>query len=991
MYHLQEDRFRRQVDKALASVKTILENERQPQLAADVPHTYSDKYALAEYLTNSALAAQLNVLEALGVTEKILHKLVQWSEKRSVTLRFKAEEKCEFDREETRKVESATEHVTEVSSFFGTSKRTEKVITKITEYFWRFSVEYEIVAFEGSDSSDAVKLQGRLGKCETITTTNVTPHPQVRVLPHIDVNITWLLQHINSSDGVFNFRIDRSDAAKCRTPRRNPEVDSSLRQFSLIKNWALSVDSYLWTVFGKQDKHNYDLSSIKAPSIFVPVQPLFENLSGKAISAKEAPASAALVAFPEVSASPTGAVVLPRVDVNSFLWEQKRSLSECMSNFSKLFPAPKEAKLISTSEAAIVALMQHTVVLSDHFTDCIDYIEDMLYKQFVSAIGKIVTPVDFTNFMRFHNRKLFKTAFEPRPFCHAIRRPDHYPEGTVSIECQLADGSIPEPIFTTTRHIRKDSALAGPMRFPINAATNVVFGGDRYLHAWVNHQFAGSSGQSWSLVARARQFSSFILLVGRIASAEVFDPKAAIIIQNKDDLRIPLLMETLPTAKEFRDAIESMSPEQQRFCRAYRSMQLESTLFGLVVIQIKPQLEKLLNLHNDSLTKEIQLTQDLMELFIKYQVPSDLLSFDLLRSPNASSAERINGVKGNVRSMNDMLTHAKEKELKEAEMKAAQRALEEAATRNQHAQEVAGRNRRIQEEVERVKEIMAQNIEKVLQRGDRLDEVGGGAYNGPALGGASPRATGSVRGRGGGRSVAAPAKAAAPVSSPRGGRGGSAKVASRPTTGQSSIITPSNATSTITATTDSSPATTTEVAGSQTSSDTAQQGSVESGHQPTSSSQHTFDMTQIPAALDRKLEQLDTDSAVRPTIVNVGVAWTMRRQKAILADLETATLNENDQKGERNQAFDLLDFLSRSGALAIDCAELHVVIAATHCFEKSVVDTVIQDNINPIEKVERSTLIVASTIHDVDVASMIKNDQLERVRTYSPSIFPEIQ
>ncbi len=34
-----------------------------------------------------------------------------------------------------------------------------------------------------------------------------------------------------------------------------------------------------------------------------------------------------------------------------------------------------------------------------------------------------------------------------------------------------------------------------------------------------------------------------------------------------------------------------------------------STLFGVCVLQIKPQLEKLLNLPNDALTKEIALTQ----------------------------------------------------------------------------------------------------------------------------------------------------------------------------------------------------------------------------------------------------------------------------------------------------------------------------------------------------------------------------------------------
>ena len=42
---------------------------------------------------------------------------------------------------------------------------------------------------------------------------------------------------------------------------------------------------------------------------------------------------------------------------------------------------------------------------------------------------------------------------------------------------------------------------------------------------------------------------------------------------------------------------------------------------------IKPQLEKVLNLPGDSLTKEIKLVQDLLQLFVEYQVPSDLLSF----------------------------------------------------------------------------------------------------------------------------------------------------------------------------------------------------------------------------------------------------------------------------------------------------------------------------------------------------------------------------
>jgi hypothetical protein len=63
------------------------------------------------------------------------------------------------------------------------------------------------------------------------------------------------------------------------------------------------------------------------------------------------------------------------------------------------------------------------------------------------------------------------------------------------------------------------------------------------------------------------------------------------------------------------------------------------------------------------------------------------------------------------------------------------------------------------------------------------------------------------------------------------------------------------------------------------------------------------------------------------------------------------------------------------------------VLASTHCFDKTLLDTVVQDNVNPIEKVERSVLIVASTIHAQPVEALIKPDQVDRVRTFNPILF----
>ena len=43
-------------------------------------------------------------------------------------------------------------------------------------------------------------------------------------------------------------------------------------------------------------------------------------------------------------------------------------------------------------------------------------------------------------------------------------------------------------------------------------------------------------------------------------------------------------------------------------------------------------------------------------------------------------------------------------------------------------------------------------------------------------------------------------------------------------------------------------------------------------------------------------------------------------------------------------------------------AALHVVMGATHAFDNSLIDTVIQHYVNPIEKAERSLLIMATIL-----------------------------
>lgn len=50
-------------------------------------------------------------------------------------------------------------------------------------------------------------------------------------------------------------------------------------------------------------------------------------------------------------------------------------------------------------------------------------------------------------------------------------------------------------------------------------------------------------------------------MVGKISGTDAFTPRHAVIVQNKDELFLPLLLEQLPTPQEFKDAIELLSPE----------------------------------------------------------------------------------------------------------------------------------------------------------------------------------------------------------------------------------------------------------------------------------------------------------------------------------------------------------------------------------------------------------------------------------------------
>jgi hypothetical protein len=276
----------------LNQVRSILDHTRHPRLTecAD-DHTYADKFAVAEFCTNAAVAAQMNALERLGLDGDKLRTVIGWvhDDKKSVTMRLEAKDACAFFKERDvevvtgeREIETIVTNTTASSSpgFLSamvsgpapapSPAKTEttkvKVVTKVKEYHWKVEVTHRLLIFAGADpSSRPLELQSRSTSAFIVTSGGQahgggimprvnngrqppTPVPESTVHPPIDVNLTWFFLQIEPKEQLCRFQIDR-DSVKaqrtCRTPRRNDDVDGAFEFYQRLLDWSKVVQGYL--------------------------------------------------------------------------------------------------------------------------------------------------------------------------------------------------------------------------------------------------------------------------------------------------------------------------------------------------------------------------------------------------------------------------------------------------------------------------------------------------------------------------------------------------------------------------------------------------------------------------------------------------------------------------------------------------------------------------------------------------------------------------
>ena len=875
---------------------------------------------------------------------------------------------CTFVEERKTTVESPHEHSIDVEEktkkgfleqMTKTTSVKHKITTDVIENVWSVEHSYNLFIYSGSDpTKNRVELQSRTASSEVVTSgrrTKAAPYPAANKIGPFEVSLSWLLRNVSGSttaaagEDKAAFKIDR-DADTCKTPRRNEDSETALELFCDIGRWCKNVVLALSDIesvgnrdpsIGDEPESKVLLRSITSKAIFVPVLPLFEEKEKDANNEDNSVASETRSPSPLLSSN----------DVEIFLSEQCRSLDAAISSLIKTFPeSSKHSVLVSSQEAKLYVLALHTKDIVRCYSDGMNFIESMLTNQLEAAIGRTIDRDNFYEYMSTALGKiLFKDVYVPTPFSFAVRRPDHSPDGAISIERFDEDGKA-IPIITAACKV---DGSPNSVRMPINAATSVELTGSKYLHGWMNCRFGASSSQPrHQLTARARQFSSFMLVIGTISGPDTFEPREAIIVSNKDELFLPLILEELPTAKAFKDAISSLSAEQRRFAEAFRAMQLSSSVFGMLTIQLKPQLEALLGLPPCSLTKEVRLSEDLLSLFIDYQIPSDLLSYD--GPDNLEAGEKAGVVKKNAQNVLEMIEVLKADQIKEQQAK-ADMAFEmkqteyppepESITFGSGHVPVGASSASVMRTKRSARSAAAPPTRMVVERqaGSIMP------IPAPVMLGSAPLAFGSAQNNYDDYVAfdmcmedEAPIAAESRTSSPSDG----------------TLLLPGEH--------------------RQTNLVEAKLSTATKG----------TDFTAIPKTLDKLYEEHDTDDALRATTIKVGECWNKKSQTNLLSAMSESTINVQEEKNAmKAKAFDLLDALSRSGALPIVCSELHVIVCSTYGFERSVVETVVRDNMNPIEKLETAFLLLNSAIRNIEPKLLLKDDmQVARLSRAAPKM-----
>ena len=256
-----------------------------------------------------------------------------------------------------------------------------------------------------------------------------------------------------------------------------------------------------------------------------------------------------------------------------------------------------------------------------------------------------------------------------------------------------------------------------------------------------------------------------------------------------------------------------------------------------------------------------------MEMFIKYQVPADLLSYD--GKPERELSHKIAEVKRNVSQIQEMVNEAKAKELEEKRLQAEY----------ERARRIAEERQRAEEEARRRAEEMQRERHRAAERESRS------SYREESSYGMIPQM--QMMNRSAAVFDLEPSFGASPML---------AQELDIPAEMERIEVEPPE-----------------PAAEAEPSEKAAENKPSDQNVADDEADELLIDYTQMPGKMDGLFNVHDKEGGVRPTKIKPGTVWRKKFQKALLAQPSEKSLDKDGLRDEKNMAFDLLDALSKSG------------------------------------------------------------------------------
>lgn len=246
-----------------------------------------------------------------------------------------------------------------------------------------------------------------------------------------------------------------------------------------------------------------------------------------------------------VSMSPsTSKLMLEIDDTIAFLEFQTQSLARKFTDINLRFSEldSEEKWGFDAKDVHFLVALGHLKEISTKYRSSIDYIEQVLRAQLTQAIGKELTVPEFSEYMSLYIRRILPSHLAPSQFALSVRVPGQHPQGTVIISKKVYPRrslfeekpaeTMNEPILVITR----EKTVTHPMMMKLNDSTRIKLVGNHYIHGHLAHSFSDELDAKMSLNVSCNRFGCYVLIIGRIYSPNIFEPKSAVLLQGKGTL-----------------------------------------------------------------------------------------------------------------------------------------------------------------------------------------------------------------------------------------------------------------------------------------------------------------------------------------------------------------------------------------------------------------------------------------------------------------------